>query len=115
MNLGPQSFPLLQEESSVNLAKMDEMIYFFRVADLVLDFTNQELILTPYHKKILQSGGDVMSVNLGNDADTTGAVYGQIAGTYYGYQGIPEEWRNKIALKEKIENYAEKLFQFSGE
>jgi ADP-ribosyl-[dinitrogen reductase] hydrolase len=31
--------------------------------------------------------GALMAVNLGNDADTTGAVYGQIAGAYYGYQG----------------------------
>jgi len=30
-----------------------------------------------------------MAVNLGDDADTTGAIYGQIAGAYYGKQEIP--------------------------
>src|SRR3954467_7789938 len=29
--------------------------------------------------------------------DTTGAVYGQIAGAYYGVEGIPEKWRHKLA------------------
>jgi ADP-ribosylglycohydrolase len=58
--------------------------------------------------------GCLLAVNLGNDADTTGAVYGQIAGAYYGYQKIPKEWRNKIAFREKIEYFSEKLFELSG-
>jgi ADP-ribosylglycohydrolase len=33
--------------------------------------------------------GCLLAVNLGDDADTTGAVYGQIAGAYYGEKGIP--------------------------
>ena len=33
--------------------------------------------------------GCLLAVNLGDDADTTGAVYGQIAGAYYGESGIP--------------------------
>jgi len=60
--------------------------------------------------KILKFGeGDLLAVNLGNDADTTGAVYGQIAGAYYGYAGIPEEWRSGIAHRELIESYADQL------
>jgi ADP-ribosyl-[dinitrogen reductase] hydrolase len=55
--------------------------------------------------------GLLLAVNLGNDADTTGAVYGQIAGAYYGVEDIPEEWREKIALKEKIEDYSLRLFE----
>ena len=35
--------------------------------------------------------GVLLAVNLGDDADTTGAVYGQLAGAYYGQQGTPEE------------------------
>ena len=38
--------------------------------------------------------GVLLAVNLGEDADTTGAVYGQIAGAYYGDQGIPAEWKS---------------------
>lgn len=40
--------------------------------------------------------GCLMAVNLGDDADTTGAIYGQIAGAYYGDKEIPVSWRKKI-------------------
>jgi ADP-ribosyl-[dinitrogen reductase] hydrolase len=43
------------------------------------------------------------AVNLGNDADTTGAVCGQLAGAYWGELGIPVEWRDGLAKKEMIE------------
>ena len=33
--------------------------------------------------------GALLAVNLGDDADTTGAIYGQIAGVHYGADGIP--------------------------
>jgi len=46
--------------------------------------------------------GCVMAVNLGDDADTTGAVYGQLAGAFYGETGIPTRWLSKLAHKEKI-------------
>lgn len=36
----------------------------------------------------------VQAVNLGNDADTTGAVAGAIAGAMYGYSGIPSRWKD---------------------
>jgi ADP-ribosylglycohydrolase len=54
--------------------------------------------------------GALLAVNLGDDADTTGAVFGQIAGAYYGESGIPEEWRNYLAFREKITDFAEKLY-----
>ena len=37
------------------------------------------------------------AVNLGEDADTTGAVCGQLAGAHWGYEGIPAEWRADLA------------------
>ena len=52
-------------------------------------------------------------VNLGGDSDTTGAVYGQIAGAYYGFNAIPEKWVNKIALKEKIFKMIDSLFKIA--
>jgi len=36
-------------------------------------------------------------VNLGDDADTTGAIYGQLAGAVYVLDGIPERWRRFTA------------------
>jgi ADP-ribosyl-[dinitrogen reductase] hydrolase len=50
--------------------------------------------------------GALMAVNLGDDADTTGAVYGQIAGVFYGVNGIPERWLEKIAMRDRIEELA---------
>lgn len=48
-------------------------------------------------------------VNLGEDADTTGAVYGQLAGAIYGVGSIPSEWSSKLIMREVIEDYALKL------
>lgn len=53
--------------------------------------------------------GALLAVNLGDDADTTGAVYGQLAGAYYGASAVPERWREKLTMREKIEDYATKL------
>jgi ADP-ribosylglycohydrolase len=43
------------------------------------------------------------AVNLGDDADTTGAVCGQLAGAYWGESGIPAEWRDGLAERDMIE------------
>lgn len=53
--------------------------------------------------------GALLAVNLGEDADTTGAVYGQLAGAIYGEQGIPAEWRSKLALHDRIVDFADGL------
>lgn len=44
------------------------------------------------------------AVNLGDDADTTGAVCGQLAGAYWGESGIPTTWRERLARQDLIEN-----------
>jgi ADP-ribosyl-[dinitrogen reductase] hydrolase len=49
------------------------------------------------------------AVNLGDDADTTGAVCGQIAGAYYGINNIPIRWFEKLAMKDQIFEIADKL------
>jgi ADP-ribosyl-[dinitrogen reductase] hydrolase len=59
--------------------------------------------------------GALLAVNLGNDADTTGAVYGQIAGAYYGYQRIPEEWKAKLSHRDLIEAYADQLYRLGAD
>lgn len=64
-----------------------------------------------YNSETFESGC-LMAVNLGDDADTTGAVYGQIAGAFYGESGIPESWRSKIAMRERILDFGDRLFSF---
>lgn len=49
------------------------------------------------------------AVNLGDDADTTGAVCGQLAGAHWGRNGIPDEWRARLAWSEQIEQIALRL------
>ena len=61
--------------------------------------------------------GCLMAVNLGNDADTTGAVYGQIAGAYYGMDGangIPGHWQEKIFQRQSIIQFADNLLQMAA-
>jgi ADP-ribosyl-[dinitrogen reductase] hydrolase len=53
--------------------------------------------------------GALMAVNLGDDADTTGAVYGQLAGAFYGEEDIPREWRERLAMGDFIGSMAERL------
>lgn len=43
------------------------------------------------------------AVNLGDDTDTVGAIAGGLAGLWYGYDAIPEEWIRVIARREWIE------------
>ena len=54
--------------------------------------------------------GCLAAVNLGNDADTTAAVFGQIAGAYYRRDGIPGEWVRRVAWSERIEEIAAALY-----
>lgn len=57
--------------------------------------------------------GALKAVNLGDDADTTGAVFGQIAGAFYGEEGIPKHWLKKIAWRERITRLADQLHELS--
>lgn len=58
-------------------------------------------------------GGLYLAVNLGNDADTTGAVYGQLAGAYYGHLAIPEPWRQAVERWAGIAEIADELLEAS--
>lgn len=65
-----------------------------------------------YHANSFREGC-LLAANLGDDADTTAAIYGQIAGAYFGESGIPHQWRQKLTLRETITSLAEKLFDFA--
>lgn len=56
----------------------------------------------------------LMAVNLGDDADTTGAVCGQIAGAYYGVDAIPRDWRDKLTWRAEIEALADQLLDLAA-
>ena len=52
----------------------------------------------------------LLAANLGDDADTTAAICGQIAGAHYGREAIPLRWRQRVAKGREIENLARALF-----
>lgn len=54
------------------------------------------------------------AVNLGDDADTTGAVCGQLAGAYYGAAAIPARWLDKLHRRDEIAALAERLLRRRG-
>lgn len=49
------------------------------------------------------------AANLGDDADTTAAVCGQVAGAWYGAEAIPARWLKQLAMREEIERLADRL------
>ncbi len=73
-----------------------------------------EAALWAFHRGASFQEGCLLAVNLGDDADTTGAVYGQLAGAHYGEGGIPNNWRSRLALRRVIEGYADRLHQFAA-
>ncbi len=52
----------------------------------------------------------LLAANLGDDADTVAAITGQLAGAHYGLSGIPEHWRERLAMYDLIELDAGRLF-----
>lgn len=50
------------------------------------------------------------AANLGEDADTTAAIAGQLAGAVYGFSAIPQHWLDRLAWKDRIVGIAQRLF-----
>ncbi len=51
--------------------------------------------------------GVLSAINLGDDADTTAAIYGQLAGAYYGYKNLPQKWVKQVYAKDFIKCLSE--------
>lgn len=49
-------------------------------------------------------------IRLGGDTDTNGAIYGQLAGAYYGLEKIPNEWKNEVYRYNELIEIADKLY-----
>lgn len=67
-----------------------------------------------FHTDDFESGC-LRAANLGEDADTTAAIYGQLAGAFYGEAAIPLKWREKLTMRETIETLADQLLTLSEE
>ncbi|MBZ2183744.1 MAG: ADP-ribosylglycohydrolase family protein [Bryobacter sp.] len=53
------------------------------------------------------------AANLGEDADTTSAITGQMAGAYYGIRGIPPQWRDRCHRAAEIIALADQLYELA--
>lgn len=51
------------------------------------------------------------AANLGDDADTTAAICGQLAGAFYGIDGIPAAWRERVQDAAEIIALADRLYE----
>lgn len=106
----------------------DEYKHFYRVVeDDISTFPESEIYSSGYVVYTLEAAlwsflttgsfedAVLTAVNLGEDTDTTGAVTGGLAGTYYGYQAIPDEWINSLERRDEIEQLIERFAEKYGE
>ena len=68
-----------------------------------------EALLWAFHHTDDFREGALKVANLGDDADTTAAIYGQIAGAHYGVDSIPSEWRERLTMSSDITAMADSL------
>ena len=70
-----------------------------------------QAVLWALHQAEDFRSGMLLAVNLGDDADTTGAVYGQLAGVLFGRKAIPPHWRGQVSLRDTILALADSLYR----
>lgn len=68
-----------------------------------------EAALWCFHRTDSFEAAVLRAANLGDDADTTAAIVGQIAGAYYGLDAIPAAWRERLYMGVEIEQIARRL------
>ncbi|MBW1251404.1 hypothetical protein HA38_19420 [Pantoea allii] len=54
-----------------------------------------------WHSETFEEGA-LLAANLGDDADSVAAIYGQLAGAYYGYHALPKSWLSRLAWHDDI-------------
>ncbi|MDD9947908.1 MAG: ADP-ribosylglycohydrolase family protein [candidate division Zixibacteria bacterium] len=59
-------------------------------------------------------GAVLLAANLADDADTVAAVTGQLAGALYGLGGIPGDWLDRVAWKDRLLDVADRLTSRDG-
>jgi ADP-ribosyl-[dinitrogen reductase] hydrolase len=72
-----------------------------------------EAALWAFHRSNMFERGALLAANLGDDADTTAAIFGQLGGAFYGVAGIPSGWLAKLTMREFITEMADSLLALS--
>jgi ADP-ribosylglycohydrolase len=73
-----------------------------------------EAALWAFHSTGSFAEGVLAAVNLGDDADTTAAICGQLAGAHYGASAIPARWRERVHARDEIVAMADDLLSLAG-
>jgi ADP-ribosyl-[dinitrogen reductase] hydrolase len=68
-----------------------------------------EAALWAFHAATSFEDAVLAAVNLGDDADTTGALCGQLAGAYFGRDGIPPAWLSALAQRSLLDTAIARL------
>jgi ADP-ribosyl-[dinitrogen reductase] hydrolase len=68
-----------------------------------------EAALWAFYRSSTFERGALLAANLGDDADSTAAVFGQLAGAFYGAEAIPESWLERLAMRELITEMVDSL------
>jgi ADP-ribosylglycohydrolase len=103
--------PAVQEISSGSYQRMQPPL--IRGGGLTTE--SLEAALWAFYHSTSYEEGVLLAVNLGDDADSTGAVFGQLAGAYYGLPAIPERWLEALWSRPLITDYALKIFALSSD
>ena len=112
----------------VNVASLTTGEYYDSVLQRVAEAYNKD-----YEPKLLDLGGYVVDalkiaawgllhfnsfedgmiavIGLGGDTDTNAAIYGQLAGAYYGLEAIPAKWLNELYMRDEMIELADRLAQ----
>ena len=70
-----------------------------------------EAALWCFHTTSTYESAVLEAANLGEDADTTAAIVGQVAGAFYGVRGIPTTWLEKLHMRDEIVAMAARLYE----
>jgi len=70
-----------------------------------------EAALWCFHRTDTFESAVLEAANLGDDADTTAAITGQLAGAHYGSKQIPQRWLERLHMRNEIEATADSLLR----
>ena len=103
-----KAFPFTEEKLNSTMGK-------YRTAQDIADTLDPEISSSGFVLHTLEAAlwaffstetfrdGAIKVVNLGDDSDTVGAVYGGLAGAYYGIEAIPIEWMDGLVERSLLE------------
>ena len=107
--LGDSNYPV----TSIGLAEIARGAYASMPASSVVGsgyvVRSLEAALWSFNRTDSYAEAVLAATNMGDDADTTAAICGQLAGAHYGVHAIPESWLNRLAWREEITDLADRL------